>query len=589
MPDVQEAASAETEVSTRHLGRCATTTRPEYEMPLTIRQMFLFAAILVTAFGAVAALGAGMALRSGMAAEEASRQRLTSYLLADELRQSSDDLTRLARTFVVSDGDPKWERQYFEVLDIRNGKRSRPQDYERIYWDFRAADQEQVRSEGAAVPLLELMQRAGFSPAEFAKLEQAKANSDGLVQTETVAMNLVKGLTADGRKADPSQLSANRAQARAMMHDLEYHRNKAKIMKPVDEFLAMLDARTQAAVDGAVRQERLWSALTMAFIMLATAVTVLALFVIGRRVRATLNELGTSARGIADGRLDVAVPTHRRGDEGRTLNELDIMRARLADVIQSIRSSADSVATASIQIAQGNSDLSSRTELQAGALQATASSMEQLDSTVKLNASSADQASRLAAEASQVAGRGGEVVGQVIDTMKDINAGSARIRDIVGVIDSIAFQTNILALNAAVEAARAGEQGRGFAVVAGEVRTLSQRSAEAAKEIKALIATSVERVEDGARLADRAGATMTEVVGAIQRVNVLAQEIASASAEQSAGVAQVSCAMSEMDQSTQQNAALVEESAAAAESLRSQAAQLVQTVAAFSLPGAAAA
>jgi methyl-accepting chemotaxis protein len=238
---------------------------------------------------------------------------------------------------------------------------------------------------------------------------------------------------------------------------------------------------------------------------------------------------------------------------------------------------------ASAEIAQGNNDLSRRTEEQASALEETAASMEQLSATVKQNADNAKQANQLAMGASTVAVKGGEVVSQVVTTMKGINDSSKKIADIISVIDGIAFQTNILALNAAVEAARAGEQGRGFAVVASEVRSLAGRSADAAKEIKGLITASVERVEQGTALVDEAGATMTEVVTSIRRVTDIMGEISAASSEQSAGVAQVGEAITLMDQATQQNAALVEESAAAAESLKQQAQQLVQAVQVFEL------
>jgi methyl-accepting chemotaxis protein len=268
------------------------------------------------------------------------------------------------------------------------------------------------------------------------------------------------------------------------------------------------------------------------------------------------------ARAVAAG--DLTTPIHlRSGDTVSLMARLQEMQGSLARAVTEVRLGSDSVATASQQIAQGNQDLSGRTEQQASALQQTSATMEQLGTTVRHNADSARQANQLALGASSVAERGGQMVGQVVQTMKGINDSSRRIADIIGVIDGIAFQTNILALNAAVEAARAGEQGRGFAVVASEVRSLAKRSADAAREIKTLISASVERVEHGSEQVDQAGKTMTEIVAAIARVTAIVAEISSASAEQSTGVGQVSEAVQQMDQATQQNAALVEESAAA--------------------------
>jgi methyl-accepting chemotaxis protein len=307
---------------------------------------------------------------------------------------------------------------------------------------------------------------------------------------------------------------------------------------------------------------------------------------LGRALGAEPGELNEAVRRIADG--DLAQPlVLRSGDSASTLAAVARMQQALAGIVQSVRGNSDSVATASAQIAQGNQDLSSRTEEQASALQQTAASMEQLGSAVKHSADNAAQANQLAQGASQVAVKGGTVVSEVVATMRGINEASQRIADIIGTIDGIAFQTNILALNAAVEAARAGEQGRGFAVVASEVRSLAQRSADAAKEIKTLIMTSVERVERGSVLVDEAGVTMTEVVDAIRRVTDLMGEISAASTEQSTGVSQVGEAVTQMDQATQQNAALVEESAAAAESLKEQARQLVEAVSVFQLGGTA--
>ena len=289
---------------------------------------------------------------------------------------------------------------------------------------------------------------------------------------------------------------------------------------------------------------------------------------------------------IAAGDLSVEIAL-KDNDQSSLLHAIQTMRDSFARIVANVRQGSEGVSTASAEIASGNHDLSARTESQASALEQTAASMEELNSTVQQNADNARQANQLAQSASTVAVRGGEVVAQVVDTMKHINDSSKRINDIISVIDGIAFQTNILALNAAVEAARAGEQGRGFAVVASEVRSLAGRSAEAAKEIKSLINASVERVEEGSALVDQAGATMTEVVSSIRRVTDIMGEISAASSEQSMGVSQVGEAVTQMDQVTQQNAALVEEMAAAASSLKSQAQELVQVVAVFKLsPGA---
>ena len=312
---------------------------------------------------------------------------------------------------------------------------------------------------------------------------------------------------------------------------------------------------------------------------LASALALATVFV--RSITGPVAEAVTVARAVADGNLRIEVPIRGTNELGQLMQALDTMRQHLAQVVGDVLQGSESLATASAEIAQGNNDLSARTEQQASALEQTAASMEQLGATVKQNADNARQANQLALNASTVAVQGGEVVGQVVQTMKGINEASRKISDIIQVIDGIAFQTNILALNAAVEAARAGEQGRGFAVVASEVRSLAGRSAEAAKEIKTLISASVQRVEQGTALVDQAGSTMTEVVGAIRRVTDIMGEISAASNEQSLGVSQVGEAVTQMDQVTQQNAALVEEMAAAADSLRSQAGQLVQTVAVF--------
>jgi len=314
-------------------------------------------------------------------------------------------------------------------------------------------------------------------------------------------------------------------------------------------------------------------------------------FVIGAIVRRQLSELGAEpkeatrlAQNVAAGDLSTVINT-RPGDTQSLMAQLLYMQTSLVKLVSNVRRGSEGIATSSAEIADGNNDLSARTEQQASALEQTAASMEELGSTVKQNADSASQANQLAMNASTVAVRGGEVVGQVVETMKGINQSSHKISEIISVIDGIAFQTNILALNAAVEAARAGEQGRGFAVVATEVRSLAGRSADAAKEIKSLINASVERVEHGTALVDQAGITMTEVVNSIKRVTDIMGEISAASNEQALGVAQVGEAIAQMDQTTQQNAAMVEQMAASAAGLKSLADELVQSVSVFKLDG----
>jgi len=319
--------------------------------------------------------------------------------------------------------------------------------------------------------------------------------------------------------------------------------------------------------------------------LLATlaAVSAWVMAMITRTTTRALDSAVRLAESVAAGDLTMRVQPQGRDEVARLLTALQAMTAQLSSVVGTVRQNSESVATASAQIAQGNADLSQRTEEQASALEETAASMEELGSTVQHNADSARQASELARNAATVASQGGVVVQQVVQTMQGINTSSSRIADIIGVIDGIAFQTNILALNAAVEAARAGEQGRGFAVVAGEVRSLAQRSAAAAREIKELITASVAQVGQGTQLVDQAGHTMNDIVNAIRQVSDLVGTISAATAEQSAGISQVGEAVAQMDTTTQQNAALVEESAAAANSLNGQAQQLVQAVAVFRL------
>ena len=421
------------------------------------------------------------------------------------------------------------------------------------------------------------------------KLQGEITSERGKVELAKVAAARGKYLPLQAKFVD--LMTAGKAdEAKAMLIN-EVRGAQQEYFAALDHLLTYQDELMQHSEDDAAAQV---TSLTVAIWTLGLISLIAGTLTAGWIVRSLSRQLGGEpgdaaalARAVAQGDLSVPVVV-KAGDRTSLMASLKDMQVSLTTVVGSVRQGSESVATASAQISQGNNELSQRTEEQASALEQTAASMEQLGSTVRQNADNARQANQLAQSASAVAIKGGEVVSQVVDTMKGINDSSKKIADIIGVIDGIAFQTNILALNAAVEAARAGEQGRGFAVVASEVRSLAGRSAEAAKEIKNLIGASVERVQQGSTLVDQAGVTMTEVVSSIRRVTDIMGEISAASSEQNTGVSQIGEAVTQIDHVTQQNAALVEESAAAAESLKMQAQQLVQSVAVFKLASNAA-
>jgi methyl-accepting chemotaxis protein len=411
--------------------------------------------------------------------------------------------------------------------------------------------------------------------AQQARLAKLMDHHHGFMGVASSLMTLRRDVTAG--KSTPEDLVREFKAGRDKASMDAFRAGVAEFMDTEEQ---LLDARSKVLASTSTFTANL---LVIGGVVMCLLTVALGALLVRSVFRQLGGEPGTAAElvgAVAKGDLTVHIDV-KPGDTSSLIARLADMRASLAGVVGGVRGNSESVATASAQISQGNQDLSQRTEEQASALQQTAATMDQLSVTVRHTADNARQANQLAGGATEVAAKGGEVVGQVVGTMKNINEASKKISDIIGVIDGIAFQTNILALNAAVEAARAGEQGRGFAVVAGEVRSLAQRSAEAAKEIKTLIHNSVEQVEQGSSLVDEAGRTMEEIVRAIRRVSDIVGEISSASVEQSAGVNQVGQAVTQMDRVTQQNAALVEESAAAAESLKQQAQQLLTSVAVF--------
>ena len=431
--------------------------------------------------------------------------------------------------------------------------------------------------------------------ANLAKLKQmsAKANDASNIST-------INALSAKGRSLVAEMDRVEQLYGAVAMSIVELalkDKTVEAVTKMNEECRPLLAAMSKAATDYAdyvaahsqelTQQEAASYAnernLLLGACLVALVAAVLAGLLVTRSITGPIAQAVSVAEAVAAGDLTGRIDSTGKDEVSQLLAALGRMSQSLSHIVYQVRQSCDSIATGSAQIATGNADLSQRTEEQASALEETAATMEELNSTVRNNADNARQANQLAISASQVASQGGEVVGEVVKTMRGINDSSRKISDIISVIDGIAFQTNILALNAAVEAARAGEQGRGFAVVAAEVRSLAQRSADAAKAIKTLITHSVEQVEQGTSLVDKAGTTMSEVVNSIKRVSDIVAEISAASVEQSSGVSQVGEAVAQIDQATQQNAALVEQSAAAAESLKLQAQQLVQAVAIFKL------
>jgi methyl-accepting chemotaxis protein len=430
----------------------------------------------------------------------------------------------------------------------------------------------------------------------------AKAFKDEISASNSRIEELQKTIEASDLSEKDRQQLAKIASLRKTLQDLTSQTALLKVTKPAEmpvfvetqyrpavmalqqghaEFVAMQDAASEGLRENFESEGRKLIVMSAGGLVVLIAGILLGAGFLIRSIKQPLSQANALAARIAEGDLSSAVDESRADEFGDLMCSLAAMNRALSLMVAQVRHSTDSIATASSEIATGNNDLAHRTEETSSNLASTASSMDSLTQAVRMSSDNARQAGTLAANASSVAQRGGDVVTQVVQTMQEIDASSKKIANIISVIDGIAFQTNILALNAAVEAARAGEQGRGFAVVASEVRSLAGRSAEAAKEIKTLIGTSVDKVEHGTQLVTTAGATMQEIVQSVRRVVDVIGEITAASSEQSSGIADVNHAISNLDQMTQQNAALVEESAAAAESLRDQAAQLAQAVAVF--------
>ena len=438
------------------------------------------------------------------------------------------------------------------------------------------ADPEQIGKE-----LENAARKSASASAAVTRLVQGTREAEGLKILESIAQIQSKFLPA--QDAFGKLVLAERKDEAMVKFMFSLRPQQAKYFEQLDQYIAYQNAAMTEAGEAAAALTRRTQVLILALAFVAAAISLGVAFLATRSITRPLNQVVDIARRVADGDLSSEIRADTRDETGQMMQALRHMNSSLVRIVAEVRAGTEAMTAASDAIASGNLDLSSRTEQQAAALGHTAGSMRELTDTVQQNADNARQANQLAARASDVAEQGGTVVARVIDTMGSITASSQKIVDIIGVIDGIAFQTNILALNAAVEAARAGEQGRGFAVVASEVRNLAQRSAAAAKEIKGLIGDSVDKVREGSALVEQAGATMQDVVASVRRVTDIMAEITAASMEQSAGIAQVSGRVLEMDQTTQENAALVEEAAAAAAAMQEQAAQLARAVSVFKL------
>ena len=580
-----------------------------------------------------------------------------SYLLADGLRQSSDDLTRLVRAYAAT-GDVQYKDQYNAVLDIRNGVKPRPVEYHRVYWDFVAGGNANPRPLGEAIALSEQMKQAGFTKEEFALLDEAAKRSDGLVKLEVEAMKLVE--TQDAAAAE-----AARVEATQLVNSPEYHRFKAEIMTPIDEFYVALESRLQGNIDRALDLANFyWTAMLTAAGLLGLVLAAFGVLVSNRVIRG-ITGLTFAMTEIADQKLETDIVGRDRTDEiGAMAKALEIFRqaasgklelekdavlqreraeiervqmqqdaeeaaqqrlrqatsglaagikrlasgdldfqlteafapdfeqlrhdlnaaiSQLHETLGSVATGSVSIATGTREISQSSDDLSKRTEQQAAALEQTAAALDQITVNVTSSAKRTEEARQIASQANNSAAESGKVVASAVDAMRRIEEASGQIANIIGVIDEIAFQTNLLALNAGVEAARAGDAGKGFAVVAQEVRELAQRSAQAAKEIKELIRNSSVEVDGGVKLVRETGESLKTIEQYIVAINEHMAAISTAAREQSVGLAEVNTAINQMDQVTQKNAAMVEETNAASASLANEGTKLRELIAQFKL------
>lgn len=537
---------------------------------MSVKKIFFFSYAIIV-LGLIIMGGLSILMYKNHKAINASQEkRYQSYLLADELRQSSDDLTRMARTYVVT-GDSKYEKIYWDILAIRNGEKSRPEHYEQIYWDLVLTYGAKPHPDGQTMALQQLMQKCGFTNAEFDKLKEAQNNSDGLVKIETIAMHAIKGLYDDGqgnyvKKGEPDPMMAKQ-----IMHDFQYHEHKARIMKPIDGFLAMLNQRTKLEVD---ENKKTGELLLWMMQIVATFLTFLSISIgifvskkIYKRVGGEPSSLADLAKRITEGDMTMKLDTEKKLTG--LFAAIQEMVERLHEIISQVKKASDIVAAGSRQLNTKVIQISQGATEQAASAEEISVSMEQMTSNIQQATNNAMLTEKIALKLADNALKSGKSVADAVIALKEIV-------EKISIIEDIARKTDLLALNAAIEAARAGEYGKGFAVVASEVRKLAERSQAAASEINKLSSSNVE-------IAEKAGMMLIKLVPDIQKTAELVQEINASSNEQNASADQINNGMQQLDQVIQHNASIAEDMASTSEELSSQADQLLDAISFFKI------
>lgn len=551
-----------------------------------IKKLSFYFALFLSGFAALLGVQVWNLNNTQNLLRESQEVRYKSYLVADELRQSSDDLTRLARTYVTSGGDAKYEKMYWDVLAIRNGEKLRPENYHGIYWDLMLNYGDKPKPDSnQKTPLKNFMESLGFSDKEFAALKTAQDNSNKLVETETIAMNAVKGLYNDGFGNYTKRGAKDIEMAVRIMHDNSYHIEKSKIVAPIDKFLNLLDERTLGVVT--LYEERTNAQMQWIFVAIGVfIVTAVAfMFLLIKRVSLPIVQLESRMKSLTSGEKDLSF----RLDEGST-NELgsiaksfNIFMSDLESLVSNIKSGASRIKESLREINQSNETLATVASTQAVSLADTSTSMEEISTLVSQNVETIADTSNKAKKAQDKAVSVGELSQNLKSSMGKISESSREIEKIIQVIDEIAFQTNLLALNAAVEAARAGEQGRGFAVVAGEVRNLARRSSEAAKEIKDLIEESVVRVDQGTEYVELTIENLGGIVEEVKEITDSMAHISRAASEQGLGVEGVNSALLGLDGITQSNEETAKKNSFSSTALLNEANEFLELVSVFKI------